>query len=83
MVGVDKPDATLSFSSYDVLFHGKTIMGSLYGGLKPKSDVPTLLKWYTDKVTSYCFFMRIFHINPTILLILESSTIRNLSWINL
>ncbi|KAG7030057.1 Alcohol dehydrogenase-like 7, partial [Cucurbita argyrosperma subsp. argyrosperma] len=43
VVGVDKPDATLSFSSYD------SIMGSLYGGLKPKSDIPTLLKWYTDK----------------------------------
>ena len=57
VLGVDEPGAVLSLSSFDILFHGKSLMGSLYGGLKPKSDVPTLLKWYTDKVTYYCLLL--------------------------
>ncbi|KAA0038470.1 alcohol dehydrogenase-like 7 [Cucumis melo var. makuwa] len=57
VLGVDKPGAILSLSSSDMLFHGKSLMGSLYGGLKPKSDIPTLLKWYTDKVTYYCLLL--------------------------
>lgn len=52
MLGVDKPGAQLSFSSFEVLHHGKTISGSLFGGLKPKSDIPILLKKYADKVCS-------------------------------
>lgn len=51
VVGVDKPGSLLNLSSYEVLHRGKTIMGSLFGGTKPKSDIPTLLNWYTDKVT--------------------------------
>jgi S-(hydroxymethyl)glutathione dehydrogenase/alcohol dehydrogenase len=49
-VGVDKPGARLSLSSSEVLHDGKTLMGSVYGGLKPKSHVPILLKRYMDKV---------------------------------
>ncbi|CAA0831118.1 Alcohol dehydrogenase-like 7 [Striga hermonthica] len=50
VVGVDKPDSQLTFGSFDVLHLGKTIMGSLFGGLKPKRDVPILVKRYMDKV---------------------------------
>ena len=50
VIGVDKPGAKLSFSSFEVLHSGKQIMGSLFGGLKAKSDIPVLLKWYMDKV---------------------------------
>ncbi|CAK8566837.1 unnamed protein product [Lathyrus sativus] len=49
VLGVDKPEARLSFSSSEVLHDGKSLMGSLYGGLKPKSHVPILLKRYMDK----------------------------------
>ncbi|KAL1293306.1 alcohol dehydrogenase-like 7 isoform X2 [Arachis ipaensis] len=49
VVGVDKPGAMLSLSSYEVLHDGKTLMGSLFGGLKPKTHVPILLKKYMDK----------------------------------
>lgn len=58
MVGVDKPGSRLSFTSYEVLHHGKTLMGSLFGGLKPKTDIPMLVKRYMDKVIKslpYCF----------------------------
>lgn len=50
VVGVDKPGSQLNFSSYEVLHSGKIIMGSLFGGLKPKSDIPILVKRYMDKV---------------------------------
>ncbi|CAI8586612.1 unnamed protein product [Vicia faba] len=49
VLGVDKPESMLSFNCNGVLVQGKTLMGSLYGGLKPKSDVPILLKRYMDK----------------------------------
>ncbi|KAK7316614.1 hypothetical protein RJT34_00206 [Clitoria ternatea] len=49
VLGVDQPGAMLSLSSYDVLHQGKTLMGSLFGGLKPKCHVPILLKRYMDK----------------------------------
>ncbi|KAK7306759.1 hypothetical protein VNO77_44715 [Canavalia gladiata] len=49
VLGVDKPGARLSLSSYEVLHDGKSLMGSLFGGLKPKSHVPILLKRYMDK----------------------------------
>ncbi|CAK8538551.1 unnamed protein product [Lathyrus sativus] len=49
VLGVDKPESMLSLNCNGVLVQGKTLMGSLYGGLKPKSDVPILLKRYMDK----------------------------------
>ncbi|KAI5669040.1 hypothetical protein M9H77_18893 [Catharanthus roseus] len=47
--GVDRPDAELNFNSFEVLLSGKTLMGSVYGGLKPKLDIPILIKRYMDK----------------------------------
>ncbi|RYR45770.1 hypothetical protein Ahy_A07g031567 [Arachis hypogaea] len=32
-----------------ILFNGKSLIGCLFGGLKPKSHVPVLLKRYMDK----------------------------------
>ncbi|KAK9946843.1 hypothetical protein M0R45_012286 [Rubus argutus] len=49
VLGVDKPGSQLSLPSYDVLHRGKTLMGSLFGGLKPKSDIPVLLNRYMNK----------------------------------
>lgn len=50
VLGVDKPGAQLSLSSFDVLHSGKILTGSLFGGLKAKSDIPILVKRYMDKV---------------------------------
>ena len=50
VLGVDMPGAKLSLSSFEVLHSGKSLMGSLFGGLKAKSDIPILLKKYLDKV---------------------------------
>ncbi|KAF7141193.1 hypothetical protein RHSIM_Rhsim06G0009400 [Rhododendron simsii] len=49
VLGLDKPGTQLSFSSFEVLLSGKTITGSLFGGLKPKHDIPILVKRYMDK----------------------------------
>ena len=50
VLGVDKPNSKLSLSSHDVLHNGKILTGSLFGGLKAKSDISTLVNWYLDKV---------------------------------
>lgn len=49
VLGVDRPGSQLTFSSFDVLHSGKSLMGSLFGGLKAKSDIPILLRRYADK----------------------------------
>ncbi|WJX64427.1 hypothetical protein P8452_49208 [Trifolium repens] len=49
MLGVDKPGSKVSINSSDILFQGKSLMGSIFGGLKPKTDVPILFKRYMDK----------------------------------
>ncbi|RDX72119.1 Alcohol dehydrogenase-like 2, partial [Mucuna pruriens] len=48
ILGVEMHGSPLTLSPYD-LARGKTVIGSLYGGLKPKSDVPFLAKTYLDK----------------------------------
>ena len=50
VLGVDHPEAMLKFSSFEVLHSGKSLMGSLFGGLKPKSDIKILEKRYKHKV---------------------------------
>ncbi|KAL0314483.1 UNVERIFIED_CONTAM: Alcohol dehydrogenase-like 7 [Sesamum angustifolium] len=49
VLGVDKPGAQLTLSSFEVLHTGRALLGALFGGLKPKSDVPILIKRYIDK----------------------------------
>ncbi|KAL8524282.1 hypothetical protein ACS0TY_014016 [Phlomoides rotata] len=50
MVGADGQfGAELMLSSSEVLLRGKTLLGSFFGGLKPKSDIPILAKRYMDK----------------------------------
>ncbi|MBA0580530.1 hypothetical protein Gorai_022744 [Gossypium raimondii] len=48
VLGVQKPGSQLSLSSFEVLHSGKTLTGALFGGVKAKSDLPLLLKRYTD-----------------------------------
>ncbi|CAH1429962.1 unnamed protein product [Lactuca virosa] len=49
MVGIDHPGAMLTLSSFEILHSGKSLMGSFFGGLKPKSDIHVLEKFYLDK----------------------------------
>lgn len=55
VLGADKPGAQVTLPSYNILHHGKTLSASLFGGIKPKSDIPVLLKRYLDKVRLHLF----------------------------
>lgn len=47
----------LTLSPYDIL-KGKTITGSLFGGLKPKSDIPLLAQKYLDNVSALSLYIQ-------------------------
>ncbi|PON60590.1 Alcohol dehydrogenase superfamily, zinc-type [Parasponia andersonii] len=46
VLGADKPGSEVTLPSTDILHSGKTLLGSLFGGIKPRSDIPVLLKRY-------------------------------------
>ena len=50
VLGSDKPGSKLSLSCSEILVSGKSLVGCMFGGLKPKSHVPILIKRYLDKV---------------------------------
>ncbi|KAB1201720.1 Alcohol dehydrogenase-like 7 [Morella rubra] len=86
VLGVDKPGATLSLSSFDVLHNGKSLMGSLFGGLKAKSDIPILLKRYLDKELQLDEFVthevRFEEINKAFDLLVEGQCLRCVIWMD-
>ena len=49
ILGVEMHGSPLNLNPYDIL-RGRSICGSLIGGLKAKSDIPILAKQYMDKV---------------------------------
>lgn len=86
VLGVDKPNSKLSISSHDVLHNGKILTGSLFGGLKAKSDISTLVKWYLDKKLRLDEFvtheMRFEDINEAFELLLKGKCLRCVLWID-
>ncbi|XP_061353387.1 alcohol dehydrogenase-like 1 isoform X2 [Gastrolobium bilobum] len=51
IIGVEMHGSPLTLSPYHIM-RGRTITGSLFGGLKPKTDLPFLAKKYLDKELS-------------------------------
>ncbi|TKY74389.1 Alcohol dehydrogenase 2 [Spatholobus suberectus] len=51
ILGVEMHGSPLTLNPYHLMY-GKTVIGSLFGGIKPKSDVPFLAKTYLDKKLS-------------------------------
>lgn len=49
ILGVEMHGSPLSVNSYEIL-RGKTVTGSMLGGVKPKIDIPILARKYLDKV---------------------------------
>ncbi|KAG8378034.1 hypothetical protein BUALT_Bualt08G0096200 [Buddleja alternifolia] len=86
VLGVDKPGAQLTFKSFDVLHLGKTISGSLFGGLKPKSDIPILIKRYMNKELELDKFVthevRFEEINKAFDLLIEGKSLRCVIWMD-
>jgi Zn-dependent alcohol dehydrogenase len=48
ILGVEMHGSPLYIASYELL-NGRCIMGSMFGGIKPKDDIPTLLNKYLNK----------------------------------
>ncbi|XP_042507357.1 alcohol dehydrogenase-like 7 [Macadamia integrifolia] len=86
VVGVDKPGSQLTFSSYEVLHFGKTIMGSMFGDIKPKTDIPILVKSYLDKELQLDEFVthevQFEDINKAFDLLLAGKSIRCVIWMD-
>lgn len=86
VLGVDRPGSMLNFLSFDILHSGKSLMGSLYGGVKPKSDIPILLKRYMDKELDVDKFvtheMRFEDINKAFDLLIQGKSLRCVLWMD-
>ncbi|GLT99931.1 hypothetical protein SLE2022_173350 [Rubroshorea leprosula] len=86
VLGVDRPGAQLNFSSFEVLHSGKTITGSLFGGIKAKSDIPILLKRYVNKELHLDEFVthevKFEDINKAFNLLIEGKCIRCVIWMD-
>ncbi|KAL0360458.1 UNVERIFIED_CONTAM: Alcohol dehydrogenase-like 7 [Sesamum radiatum] len=86
VLGVDKPGAQLTLSSFEVLHTGKSLSGSLFGGLKPKSDIPILIKRYIDQELELDKFVThevgFYDINKAIDLLLEGKSLRCVIWMD-
>lgn len=52
MLGVGEHLAPINLASGDLL-RGRNVCGSLFGGLKPKLDIPILVDYYLKKVHVY------------------------------
>jgi len=50
VLGLEKPGSKLSLNCTELLLTEKSLQGCTFGGLKPKSHVPILIKRYMDKV---------------------------------
>ncbi|XWS24570.1 hypothetical protein CRYUN_Cryun28dG0114100 [Craigia yunnanensis] len=86
VLGVDKPGTQLNFSSFEVLHSGKILTGSLFGGVKAKSDLPVLIKRYMDKELQLDEFVthevRFEDINKAFELLMEGKCIRCVIWMD-
>lgn len=49
ILGVEMHGAPLCISPHEIL-HGKSVIGSMFGGVKPKQDIPILADKYMNKV---------------------------------
>ncbi|KHN26031.1 Alcohol dehydrogenase-like 7 [Glycine soja] len=86
VLGVEKPGSMLSLSCNEVLHSGKSLVGCLFGGLKPKSDVPILLKRYMDKELNLDEFVthevEFKDINKAFDLLIEGQCLRCVIWMD-
>ncbi|KAI3516987.1 hypothetical protein L1887_16188 [Cichorium endivia] len=86
VVGLENPSATFTLSSFELLYSGKSIMGTFFGGLKPKTDIHILGKRYMDKELQLDEFVThevdFEDINKAFELLLEGKSLRCVIWMN-
>ncbi|KAK6938128.1 Alcohol dehydrogenase-like, C-terminal [Dillenia turbinata] len=85
VLGVEMHGTPISLHSYEIL-RGKTVTGSLFGGIKPKSDIPLLAQKYIDKELNLDEFIshevRFHEINEAFDLLLQGKSIRCIIWMD-
>lgn len=87
VIGVDKPTSMLRLSSINVLNGGgRSLTGSIFGGLKAKSDVSTLVKWYLNKELQLDEFVtheiKFDDVNDAFDLLLKGECLRCVIWMD-
>ncbi|KAK8466969.1 hypothetical protein PHAVU_008G207700 [Phaseolus vulgaris] len=86
VLGLEKPGSKLSLSCSEVLVSGKSLEGCLFGGLKPKSHVPILVKRYMDKELNLDEFVthevQFQDINKAFDLLIQGNSLRCVIWMD-
>ncbi|XP_031379605.1 alcohol dehydrogenase-like 2 [Punica granatum] len=85
ILGVETRGTPLSLNPFELL-GGKTVTGCLFGGLKPKIDIPVLARKYLEKelnlddfITHHLSFQEI---NKAFDLLLEGKSLRCIMWMD-
>ncbi|VAH97977.1 unnamed protein product [Triticum turgidum subsp. durum] len=85
ILGVEMHGAPLTISSLEIL-HGKCVMGSLFGGVKPKQDIPILADKYLNKELELDKFIThevgLEDINTAFDLLLQGKSLRCTIWMD-
>ncbi|PON32340.1 Alcohol dehydrogenase superfamily, zinc-type [Parasponia andersonii] len=85
ILGVEMHGSPLCVSSYEIL-KGKTVTGSLFGGIKPKIDIPLFARKYLDKELNLEGFIthqvKFKDINTAFSLLLEGKSLRCIIWMD-
>ncbi|XP_043690911.1 alcohol dehydrogenase-like 1 [Telopea speciosissima] len=85
IIGVEMHGAPISVNSFEIL-KGKSIAGSLFGGIKAKSDIPRLAKMYLDKEIDLDKFIThevgFKDINKAFDLLLQGKSLRCIIWMH-
>ncbi|PUZ42455.1 hypothetical protein GQ55_9G583800 [Panicum hallii var. hallii] len=85
ILGVEMHGAPLSIPSRQIL-HGKSVIGSMFGGVKPKQDIPILADKYLNKELELDKFIThevgLKDINEAFDLLLQGKSVRCIIWMN-
>lgn len=86
VLGVEQPGLQMNLSSLVIGHSGKTLMGTLFGSLKPKTDIPILAKSYMNKELQLDGFvtheMRLEDINNAFELLIGGKSLRCVIWMD-
>ncbi|KAM0833913.1 hypothetical protein ACQ4PT_063973 [Festuca glaucescens] len=87
VLGVSNDVAPISIPSHDIL-RGRSVVGSLFGGLKPKTDIPILAQMYLDKELELALEEFVTHemgfddINTALELLTQGKCLRCIIWMD-
>ncbi|XP_078164407.1 alcohol dehydrogenase-like 1 [Carex rostrata] len=85
ILGGEMHGSPLCLESYNIL-NGKSVMGSLFGGIKAKTDIPTLVNKYLSKELELDMFIThevgLAEINTSFDLLLEGKSLRCIIWMD-